>query len=209
MDQLLLVATGSLLLGMRHAADPDHILAVSTIVSRERSIRRATHIGAFWGLGHSFTVAILGGAIIAFRVVPSTRVGLGLEFAVALMLVLLGIVSLRNPEVVHHHHAGLRPFLVGVMHGLAGSAAVALMIVSTIDRVEWALASLVIFSAGTLAGMSIMTGALVLPSLLATRRHAQATRWLRVASGSLTMGFGFYLACRIAFVDGLLKSLTP
>ena len=83
-------------LGMRHATDPDHVIAVSTIVSRERSLGRAGLIGAFWGLGHTITIVIVGAAIIVFNLVIPPRIGLTMEFAVGLMLILLGILNLTG-----------------------------------------------------------------------------------------------------------------
>src|SRR5882672_10840153 len=84
------------LLGGRHATDPDHVVAVTTIVSRERTLRTAMLIGALWGIGHTMTILIMGGAIILFRIVIPARIGLGLEFLVALMLMTLGAMNLRR-----------------------------------------------------------------------------------------------------------------
>src|SRR6476469_1144674 len=83
-------------LGMRHATDPDHVIAVTTIVSRQRSIRHAALIGVLWGLGHTITILIVGSAIILFGIVIPARVGLTMEFSVGLMLILLGILNLSG-----------------------------------------------------------------------------------------------------------------
>ena len=83
-------------LGMRHATDADHVVAVSTIVSRERRIRSAAWIGALWGAGHTITIFAVGVGIIVFTLVIPPRVGLSMEFSVGLMLVLLGWVNLRG-----------------------------------------------------------------------------------------------------------------
>src|SRR4029079_13255600 len=82
-------------LGMRHATDADHVVAVTTIVSRQRTVASAALTGIFWGIGHSLTLLVVGGAIIFFSIVIPERLGLSLEFCVALMLVLLGVVNLR------------------------------------------------------------------------------------------------------------------
>ena len=95
MSGLAILAIG-FFLGMRHATDPDHVIAVSTIVSRERSLARAAWIGAFWGLGHSITIVLVGAAIIFFNLVIPPRVGLTMEFAVGLMLILLGVLNLTG-----------------------------------------------------------------------------------------------------------------
>ena len=86
----------SLLLGMRHATDPDHVVAVTTVVSRERSLGRAGGVGMLWGLGHTLTLLAVGGAIIGWRVTLSPRLGLALELAVAAMLVLLVLLGLLD-----------------------------------------------------------------------------------------------------------------
>src|SRR5271154_6865016 len=168
-------------LGMRHANDPDHVIAVTTIVSNHRNRMRAALIGAFWGVGHSVPIFVVGAGIILFNLVIPTRVGLSMEFSVAVMLIVLGLVNVAgflrsipagaidnhdgervthshphsHGDYIHHHphahqpeshpHAPhhtplawldrvfgriglyqyLRPFVVGVVHGLAGSAAVA------------------------------------------------------------------------------------
>src|SRR5206468_9201605 len=81
---------------MRHATDPDHVIAVSTIVSRERSVLKAGLIGIFWGCGHTLTIAIVGSAIVLFGVVIPPRAGLTMEFSVGLMLILLGVLNLTG-----------------------------------------------------------------------------------------------------------------
>src|SRR5207302_3661217 len=83
-------------LGMRHATDADHVIAVTTIVSRERTIRHAALIGITWGIGHTLTMLLVGGAIILFGIVIPPRFGLSLELSVGLMLILLGILNLRS-----------------------------------------------------------------------------------------------------------------
>src|SRR2546430_1713938 len=80
-------------LGMRHATDPDHVIAVSTIVSREREIGKSAWIGVFWGIGHTLTIFAVGSAIILFDVAISPRIGLSMELAVGLMLILLGVIN--------------------------------------------------------------------------------------------------------------------
>src|SRR5271163_1489463 len=85
------IALLGLLLGMRHATDPDHVVAVTTILSREHRIGAAARIGVIWGLGHTLTVLLVGAAIIVFKIAVPTRLGLAMEFAVAVVLILLGV----------------------------------------------------------------------------------------------------------------------
>jgi len=249
-------------LGMRHATDPDHVIAVSTIVSRERSLSRAAWIGALWGLGHTVTILLVGAGLILFNLVIPPRVGLTMEFAVGLMLILLGVLNLTgvsnwlserfspaHPRVtgqhahihehgsrLHYHwhshqpsaehHAdslatprwlvnpvsrlglfhSLRPLLVGIVHGLAGSAAVALLVLTTIREPRWGVFYLLIFGLGTIAGMMLITCALALPVSYAGTRFTGLNRALITGSGLLSFGFGLFLAYQIGFVDGLFTT---
>lgn len=258
---LALTALG-FFLGMRHATDADHVIAVGTIVARQKTLRGGVLVGAAWGLGHTLTVAVVGGAIIAFRVVIPTAIGLTMELTVALMLVALGVWNVagivqgvraqldhaehhahahRHGDYVHDHahghgpedhghredqtpqawldrHLGglgfyqlVRPLIVGVVHGLAGSAAIALLILTTIGDPRWALAYLLLFGIGTIVGMMLVTLLVAAPMTYAVGRLRRAERHLRLASGLLSLGFGLVLVYRIGFVGGLfaLWGLTP
>jgi cytochrome c biogenesis protein CcdA len=203
------------LLGMRHATDPDHVVAVTTIVSQQRSLARAARTGVLWGIGHTATILLVGGMIIAFKMqldeIPP-RVGLSLEFAVAVMLVVLGLLTLAGGarRVVD---STARPLTVGFVHGLAGSAAVAtLPQVALIPDPRWAAGYLAVFGIGTIAGMLLITTSIAAPALFATHRFASMNRTLRIASGVASIAFGLVLAHRIGFVDGLFTadpSWTP
>jgi hypothetical protein len=203
---LFLTFITSLLLGMRHATDPDHIVAVTTIVTRERSLAKAAGIGAVWGLGHTITLLLVGGAIIAFKVGFNARLGLSMELCVAIMLIVLGVLNLFDVRTKSGSPASSRPFLVGVVHGLAGSAAAALLIVPLIDDPRWAALYLVTFGLGTIVGMTIVTISIAAPSLLAATHTPNLQRSLRVASGAVSLVFGLYLAQKIGFAEGLFTS---
>ena len=206
---LLSVTVLGFLLGMRHATDPDHVVAVTTIVTQQRSLARAARTGALWGIGHTATIFLVGGAIIVLKVRLSAippRVGLTMEFAVAVMLVVLGLLTLAGGErrVVD---STARPLTVGFVHGLAGSAAVAtLPQVALIPDPLWALAYLGVFGVGTIVGMFLVTISIAAPSLFAARRFAGLNRTLRIASGVASIAFGLLLAHRIGFVDGLFTA---
>jgi high-affinity nickel-transport protein len=210
---------------MRHATDPDHLIAVATIVSRERSLGGAALIGLLWGIGHTLTLAIVGGAIIVFGIVVPPRLGLGMELSAAVMLIVLGVLAVDVHGHPHGHADGatplgrldrafrrfglyhtLRPLVVGGVHGLAGSAAVALLVLATIPSAFWALAYLLVFGAGTIAGMMLITAAGSVPFVYAARRPAGAGRVLGVASGLASLGVGLFLVYRIGLVDGLLAA---
>jgi len=218
-------------LGMRHATDADHVIAVSTIVTRERSVRAAMLVGALWGIGHTATIVAVGGAIVLFGLVIPPRVGLSLEFSVAMMLIVLGAMNLTGvmkkideaaramrtsvvPEADPAQQTWqayvelcflrrFRPLMVGVVHGLAGSAAVALLVLTTIRDADYAVFYLAIFGVGTVAGMMLLTTAMAVPIAVASRKLASFDVRLAQATGLASIAFGLFLVYRIGFVDGL------
>jgi len=225
-----------LFLGMRHSTDPDHVVAVSTIVSRQKSIRSSAAIGLLWGLGHTLTIFMVGTAIIIFGVVIPPRLGLSMEFCVALMLILLGLLNLTGIlrwiterltpqsavsaaqrtsrfELLLDATVGklglyqtIRPLVVGLVHGLAGSAAVALLVLSTIRSPLWSTAYLLVFGFGTMLGMMFMTAAISLPLVYTAKKFFNINRYLVTVSGFASMAFGLFLVYQIGFVDGLFTS---
>jgi high-affinity nickel-transport protein len=216
MTQLLAVAALGFFLGMRHATDPDHIVAVTTIVARQRSIRAAAMTGAVWALGHTLTIFVVGGAIILFGWVIPARVGLSMELSVGLMLIVLGVMnlsgawrSIRGSAATPASESALgtsrvrRPLIVGVVHGLAGSAAIALLVLTVIGRSSWSLVYLLIFGVGTIVGMVLVTATIGIPFAAAGGRTARLHRTLRIASGAISLVFGLVIAYKIAVVGGL------
>jgi len=228
---VLFVVGFGLILGMRHSTDPDHVVAVSTIVSKQRSIRHAAVIGGIWGLGHTLTIFAVGSLIILFGVVIPPRLGLSMEFSVALMLILLGVLNLtgvmrRLTRRFTHNHSKVveleraeaavsgrfgvyqcvRPLVIGIVHGLAGSAAVALLVLSTIHSPLWATVYLLIFGAGTMVGMMCMTTAMAVPLALAGDRFTRLSHYLGIVSGAISVCFGSFLVYQLGFLGGLFTS---
>lgn len=195
------------LLGMRHATDGDHVVAVTAIASGERSVARAMRIGAAWGIGHSATLFLVGGTIVLFGLSVPARLGLAFEMLVALMLIGLGAWTLSGRDLGHAHSIK-RPIAVGFVHGLAGSAFVALLVLAAIPGWASQLAYLALFGLGTVAGMAAITGAIALPATVASRRFMSMRQGLRVASGVASIAFGLILAHKVGVVDGLFAA-TP
>ena len=195
-------------LGVRHATDADHIAAISTVVSDGRSVRRAAAIGAAWGVGHSTSVLLVGGALVLLRLPMPVRLALALEFGVALMLIALGVRSLlahrRQPAVSFT----VRPLLVGVMHGLAGSAVLAILVLGTTTSALAAAVYLVCFCAGTVGGMALVTALLSLPAQLNPARALSFERGIRVVAGIASVAIGLVMAHKIGVQDGLFGA-TP
>jgi high-affinity nickel-transport protein len=248
-------------LGMRHATDPDHVIAVTTIVSRHRTARGAALIGVVWGIGHTLTMLVVGGSIILFSLVIPPRLGLSMELAVGVMLVVLGAATLRDVlrvaqggasagqagaadvhshphrhgDYVHTHAHGhdpeshphrpdqtpvgwldrhfgglrlyqlIRPLAVGVVHGLAGSAAVALLVLTAIGNPRWSVLYLLVFGVGTIVGMTLITVAVALPFALSPGQPRFAGR-LRLAAGLVSVAFGILITYQIGIVHGLFTS---
>jgi high-affinity nickel-transport protein len=260
MNGSLAVLALGFFLGVRHATDPDHVVAVTTIVARQRDLRGAALIGAAWGLGHTVTILVVGSGVILFSWVISPRLGLSLELAVGLMLVLLGFLALRDlwpllrgrrpadaHEPVHshahshgdyihthpHQHAPeshphapdrtpvswldqrlggvhlyrlVRPLVVGMVHGLAGSAAVALLVLTAISDPRWSVLYLLIFGTGTIAGMMLITAALALPFAAAGGRPGRFAARLQVAAAVISIAFGALITWQIAVGQGLFTA---
>ena len=198
-----------LLLGLRHAADADHVVAVTAIAARTRRVLPAMWLGIVWGIGHTLTLFAVGACIILFNWVVPPRVGLALEFFVALALIVVGLLNLGRPRGASGLEAGdARPpagraFVVGLVHGLAGSAAVALLVLATVRNPLWACGYLLVFGLGTLLGMTLVTTGFALPVASAAQRWGGATRLINVTTGALSVAFGLWMAWQIGWGDGL------
>lgn len=239
----ILFVTGlGLILGMRHSTDADHVVAISTLVTKQRTFHSAAIIGTIWGIGHTITIFFVGSLIILFGVEIPPRLGLSMEFSVAVMLILLGILNLtgvmqriaawltptiaapgnsieqkqnrkRRVERFLEDSVGrigiyqcLRPLVIGLVHGLAGSAAVALLVLSTIHTPVWATIYLLIFGVGTMIGMMCMTTAIAVPLRYAGDRFGKLSQYLGTASGMASLVFGSFLVYQLGFLGGLFTS---
>jgi hypothetical protein len=212
-------------LGLRHALDVDHLAAVSTIVSQRRSIWRSALVGVVWGIGHTTSLLVVAIAVIALHAEISPALGQMLELGVAIMLMTLGVRLLATvlrggaihvhvhdhaghthvhphvhaPDVPGHDHAPShrRPFLVGLVHGLAGSGALMLAVVATISDPMLAIVYVVIFGVGSIGGMAITSTLFAIPMVVTTRRFTGATRWICGGAAVASVLVGLELAWTI------------
>ena len=234
------VSTASVLVfgfvfGLKHAVEADHLAAVSTIVSEQKSLLSSSLVGGLWGIGHTISLLIAGAAILLFHVKISERAAMALEFCVALMLIGLGANALRkllgggtihthshrhsnrahlHPhmhgaalESAQHTHHGLslnaRPLLVGMVHGLAGSAALMLLVLSTVSSRVIGLAFIAVFGLGSIGGMMIMSALVSMPLQLTADRFKRTHRAVQMTAAIFSMGLGMLMVYHIGFLDGL------
>jgi high-affinity nickel-transport protein len=210
-------ALGSLL-GMRHALEPDHLAAVSTLVTGQRSSLKAVWLGACWGMGHTLTLVAAGGALVLLRAEMPAAVSDAFEFAVALMLIGLGLRAVyaaarqgpdgpmsrhRHGAIVHVHpgasahvHIGRwtlarRPLLIGAVHGLAGSGALTALVLATLPSTAARLSYIALFGLGSTAGMAALSGALGWP-LGRLAKHPAIGRTISAAVGCTSTGLGIW-----------------
>src|SRR5437763_6436367 len=212
-------------LGLKHALDPDHMVAVSTIVSESKSVKRSSLVGILWGVGQTMSLLCAGIVVIALKVQISERVALWMEFAVALMLIFLGLKammkSLRGWKLHRHRHThdgsthahlhlhregdeqahrhrhligvGARPFFVGMVHGMAGSAALTLLVLATRPSALAGLIYIAVFGLGSVGGMLIMSSLISLPFVLTKKYFRAASDAVQLAFGLSSVAFGLVL----------------
>lgn len=225
------------LLGMRHALETDHVAAVASLATRSTSVTDSVRLGAVWGLGHTLTLFVFGSMVLLMDSMIPQRLALGLEFAVGLMLVLLGIDVLRRVmhERVHFHvhrhgngirhihahsHAGeeghrgihrhhhpdrvtfpLRALFVGLMHGMAGSAALILLTLQAVDTPWTGMFYIALFGIGSIAGMATLSVVIAIPLRgLSGGLH----NGLQIIVGTATLIVGSMLVYETGIVGGLL-----
>jgi len=225
LPHLLSILGLGLLLGLKHALDADHVVAVSTITSQTKSLKKAAWIGAFWGLGHTTTLLIAGTIVLALGLTIPDRLSLGLEFIVGIILVILGgrvLLRIRKDQLhIHqHNHDGAAhvhlhahannpthqhshmSFAVGMVHGLAGSAALMLLVLATVRSLPLGILYILIFGLGTMLGMAVVTMLISLPFLAASRMQRVHTG-LTLAAGLASIAIG----CITMIEIGMLQRL--
>jgi len=216
--------------GLHHALDPDHLVAVSTIVSEHKSVSRSSLVGTFWGVGHTSSLLFISLIVLLLRASIPQNIARWMEAPVALMLVVLGLTTIiravreRGLRIHTHTHAhdessphthlhihleeehvhqhrffkiGKRPFVVGMVHGVAGSAALTLLVLSTIPSVALGLLYIGVFGIGSIGGMLLMSALIGLPFALTARRYAFLNGGIRLVAGAFSILYGLVLAWKL------------
>ena len=231
MDSSITAAlTFGFILGLRHALDPDHLVAVSTIVSEHRSVARSSLVGAFWGLGHTASLLAISVVLLLLRASIPEHITVWMEVPVAGMLITLGVAATwramreRGWQIHTHTHAhkeagphthlhvhtgdehshrhrlfriGRRPFIVGMVHGVAGSAALTLAVLTTIPSVALGLIYITVFGIGSIGGMLLMSAMIGLPFAVTARRFSILNGGIRLFAGLFSILFGLVLAWKL------------
>lgn len=199
------------LLGMRHALEPDHLAALSVLLTGERSIRKAAWLGVYWGIGHTLTLLAAGTLLVVLRAEMPAMASDVLAGAVALMLVGFGLRAIylsassvpRGPTHSHVHGAtsrsasisswtlARRPLLVGAVHGLAGSGALTALVMATIPSIAARLTYLALFGVGSTLGMAALSGLLGWP-IARVGTHGAVARSVSLVVGCISIMLGLY-----------------
>jgi hypothetical protein len=211
-------------MGARHALDPDHLAAVSVLTADAPGARRGAALGALWGVGHA--AALLGTGLVLAALAAELPAALcdAFELAVAAMLIALGLRAVRRalraagdgPALLHahasvtHRHAGpsahvhlarrtfaLRPLVVGVVHGLAGSGALTALVLARLPSAPLRFAYIALFSAGSILGMCALSGLAGWP-LARIARHPRAARLLLGTAGAASAALGLLAGWPVA-----------
>lgn len=215
-----------LLLGLEHAFEPDHVIAVTSLISKQKNLKKASILGLTWGLGHTTTLFIVGLIIILLKITIPETIALSLEFIVGILIIILGIYIIKGiifeKKHIHtHRHDGSthihihshkeskthehihKSYVVGLVHGLAGSASLMLLVLTTIESTILGLLYILIFGIGSIIGMAIVGGIISLPFIITSKKFTTLNIGIRYATGIISIGFGAYLMIKIGFFEGL------
>ncbi|MFH1327404.1 MAG: sulfite exporter TauE/SafE family protein, partial [Candidatus Bathyarchaeota archaeon] len=195
-------------LGLGHTLDVDHVVAISTILSENKSLKKTSVLGVLWGLGHTTTLFLAGLIVLAFAASIPQTLALSFEFIVGIILVMLGLFVIRNAlgrftHVHQHSHKGKvhshfhnhrksvshahehKSFIVGMFHGLAGSAPLMLLVIASLRSIWEGLTDILIFGLGSISGMLTISTLIGLPLTLTSTRFEKWNQRIRLAAGFL------------------------
>ncbi|OLO42775.1 hypothetical protein BTR23_01885 [Alkalihalophilus pseudofirmus] len=192
-----ILGTG-LLIGLRHSLDADHVVAVSTIATRTKNPLKAGITGVFLGLGHTFTILLIGAIVLLFGLGIPAQLDQYFEWIVAVILIYLGIRTVLDAKSetaatkeISLQQYNFRSFVVGLVHGLAGSAALTILMVSQVTHIGQGVLFLLLFGIGSIFGMFIIAMILSFPFRVA--KTAKLQQMILYGIGALSIGFGVAL----------------
>jgi sulfite exporter TauE/SafE len=212
---LLSILAIGLVLGIKHAIEPDHIIAVSTIASRTKSLWKSSLAGIFWGIGHTLTLFIVGIIIILMKYEIEEKWAMSFEFIVGVMLVYLGIstiLAFKKKKIHSHADTGnnrnevsyLKSTIIGFVHGLAGSAAMVILTMGTVSTISEGALYIIVFGFGTCLGMLMFTTAVGI-SVIASSKKANIHKGITQFTGLVSIVFGMYYMYNLGFTEGLFR----
>jgi sulfite exporter TauE/SafE len=221
---LLSILVIGFILGIKHAIEPDHVIAVSTMVSNTNKLLSSSIIGVFWGIGHTITLFIVGIVFIFMKKEIPSEVALFLEFAVGVMLVYLGIKSYVFAEKKHiyshkHRHDGIihkqtnskllysKSTFIGLVHGLSGSATMILLTMTSVKDPLQASMYIIFFGLGTVIGMLLCTMLIGIPFAL-SNDNKKINITLSKFAGIISSMYGVYYMYDLGINQGLLSILV-
>lgn len=213
MPNLIFTLTLGFILGLKHAFEPDHVLAVSTIASEQKNPFKAAITGTFWGIGHTTTLLIIGIIVLYLKLSIPQNLTVILERLVGIMLIVLGIRAIKRRNLIFHDHIHPQDqskvhkhhtsFVIGSVHGLAGSGALMLLVLSTIQSVWEGLYYILIFGLGSMVGMSMMSFFIAMPFAYSADKFPGLEKKLRVGVGVLSILFGVFIL--LASLSSILR----
>ncbi len=230
---LLSILALGFVLGFKHAIEPDHVIAVSTIASQSKKLFRSTLAGVFWGIGHTATLFIVGIILIFMKGEIPEKYAMSLEFLVGIMLVYLGVTTILSFKNIHthkqehdggihkqvhsHDHSGehehhhqhkkvsyLKSMFIGLVHGLAGSGAMVVLTMSTVNSAWEGALYILIFGAGTVIGMLFFTTLIGIPFVFSAKKFS-INKSLTQITGVISTVFGIYYMYNLGITEGLFK----
>ena len=196
------------LLGLKHAFDADHIAAMAALNSKNSSLK-----GFFWGIGHTVSLLVIGFLVLSFKITIPEKLALSFELVVGIMLVILGVnalaafkrfklhfhkhrhgakehLHLHSHYISKSHNHGHKPLLIGLIHGLAGSAALTLLVLSTINSIPIGIFYILVFGIGSIIGMVVISKIISLPFKFMAHKFYGAHAMLRLGAGFASLAFG-------------------
>jgi hypothetical protein len=203
-----------LLLGMKHATEADHLAAVATLATRQASLAQTLRQGVAWGVGHTLSLMLFGGVVFMLGQAISPSLEQALETGVGIMLIVLGADVLRRLIVkrihfhVHRHEHvrrwPLRALAVGMMHGLAGSAALVMLSLKSLPSWSVGLGYIAVFGAGSIVGMALLSAAIALPLRLSAPYLLGLHRSMTGLVGLFSCALGAWMVVEIGYLRATL-----